>query len=220
MKVSGGLESKPLQNWGLRQSPISWTISLICLTLSTAPEVAHFKLYFFGTGDPQTKSVAWIRHWFHASSAFTSYFACRHLAKDFIRLTHRPYIVIITRRHRAVMISSKYSYLIRPRTGDEYCNNHVVRIQSFPKFRRMLPMADVRSCPGGVATCYLLMVLWMTSRLNVTARSSRRQKCIYSKWLNRRQHKLDTSAYAQTGHQGNTAPELAAKSDIDEWFVF
>ena len=42
--------------------------------------------------------------------------------------------------------------------------------RSSQKFVRRSPVANVRSSSGGVAICYVLPVLWMTSRLTVVCR--------------------------------------------------
>ena len=41
------------------------------------------------------------------------------------------------------------------------------------------------SSGGGVAIRYVLPVLWMTSYLHITARNRRRDKDVYSNWINK-----------------------------------
>jgi len=48
------------------------------------------------------------------------------------------------------------------------------RVQSLPNFHSMLPMSVAQSSSGGVAICYVLPVLWMTSCLYTMARNRRR----------------------------------------------
>jgi len=46
----------------------------------------------------------------------------------------------------------------------------------FNSFLRMLSMTVTRFSSGGVAVCYVLPVLWMTSCLHIMARNRRREK--------------------------------------------
>ena len=46
----------------------------------------------------------------------------------------------------------------------------------FTSFLRMLSMTVTRFSSGGVAVCYVLPVLWMTSCLHIMARNRRREK--------------------------------------------
>jgi len=63
----------------------------------------------------------------------------------------------------------------------------------FTNFVYLLHMAVAQSSGGGVAICYLLSVVWITSSLHVMAKNRWREKGAYSKWLNRRQHGFDTA---------------------------
>ena len=61
----------------------------------------------------------------------------------------------------------------------------------FSNFLCVLPTAVSRSSSGGVATRYVFPVLWLTSFLHV---NKRREKGVYSNWLDSGQHWIDTGA--------------------------
>ena len=71
----------------------------------------------------------------------------------------------------------KYSSLLRPVRGAEYCGHCGVCVRTdisrttspiFTKFLCAFPMAMARSCSGAIAIRYLYLLLWMTSRFPIT----------------------------------------------------
>jgi len=74
----------------------------------------------------------------------------------------------------------------------------------------MLLMAVARSLSGDIAIRFLLLVLWMTSCLNVTVCKRRRENGVYSKWLS---HGINIAAYSQTDPPGGNTGH-GAESDI------
>jgi len=71
----------------------------------------------------------------------------------------------------------------------------------------MLPVAMAQSSSGGVAICYVLPVLWMTSRLPIIGQTRRRSGVIL-KGLTRRLHVFDTAADTKEADlpRGSTGP--------------
>ena len=103
-------------------------------------------------------------------------------------------------------------HFTQPLIGEwaEYCDARVclsVRLFVYPRsYLRnytshlhetvcILPMCVARFFSGGVAICYVLSVLWMTSCLYIMARNRRRE------WLNKEQHGFNTVACTQTSPQ-------------------
>ena len=98
------------------------------------------------------------------------------------------------------------------------------------------------SLSDGVATCYVLPVLWMTSCLHIglmaskkapspirrRIRGTRSRKGVYSKWLTRWQHIYDVAVYTHTdaplGRNGPGAEsgvyDCLVQSALSCWFDF